>query len=255
MPRSLPLTTQPSQYRATRETNFPTPSSALSCSPREAARCCMGPSVQALWIAAPNASGGSFRICFRPTPTPSACTRCAWSNWSRKQGVMTVGTPARSAAIVVPAPPWCTVQATSGKSHSWDTPAVKNMFFSAYSTSLGSFVLPLRASRLSPAQPLKTTARPPQCRSARAASSTMWPPPLHVMLPQPMYTGGSPSSRNWRRRSRTAGPPKASGSSSCLPSSKIQNPVKFQDSASCRSSGDMISFRSLVVPSSLSGDV
>lgn len=39
--------------------------------------------------------------------------------WSKQTGVMHVGTPARSAAAVVPHPPWCTLQAVRGNNHSY----------------------------------------------------------------------------------------------------------------------------------------
>ena len=50
---------------------------------------------------------------------------------SSATGVMTVGTPALRAVAVVPEPPWWTVHAHRGKSHSWGAFAAKKMFLSA----------------------------------------------------------------------------------------------------------------------------
>src|SRR5664280_772555 len=50
-------------------------------------------------------------------PAPSSWMRRPWYGWSTPKATTALGTPARSASAVVPAPPWWMMAAICGKSH------------------------------------------------------------------------------------------------------------------------------------------
>jgi hypothetical protein len=93
-----------------------------------------------------------------------------------------VGTPARSAADVVPAPPWWITPATRGRSQSCGAASSAN---TSSPSSPGS----------SAPQPVSSTARTRACRQARATSFVAVAGSRVVMLPKPMHTGFSPDAR------------------------------------------------------------
>mmetsp|Transcript_32338 Transcript_32338/g.87655 ORF Transcript_32338/g.87655 Transcript_32338/m.87655 type:complete len:204 (+) Transcript_32338:74-685(+) len=66
-------------------------------------------------------------------PQPSFMTNSAHWNWSMPKGVTIVGTPARSATCVVPAPPWCSVRQQRGISHSCEATSRKSTLVLMYS--------------------------------------------------------------------------------------------------------------------------
>src|ERR1700735_5527626 len=70
-------------------------------------------------IAAPSDSADGFLYGTAFGPAPRAVTRLAQNGWSVITGTLTVGTPARNPAGVVPAPALWTTAAIGGNSQSW----------------------------------------------------------------------------------------------------------------------------------------
>ena len=91
--------------RSTSSTARATPSSARMRAPRSAARRRTSPSPVTVRIAAARRSVVSRVRRMGAGPTPSSLRRLPQKNWSAKNGTVTAGTPARSPADVVPAPP------------------------------------------------------------------------------------------------------------------------------------------------------
>jgi len=100
--------------------------------------------------------------------------------WSPLNGHTTEGTPARTAAAVVPDPPWWTATGHRGSTALWSTERTVR----------------LRSSRLSTAsrKPAGTSARTPGARHIAATSDSSAAGSGTGMLPNPTYTGAEPPS-------------------------------------------------------------
>ncbi|MCZ7679436.1 MAG: hypothetical protein M5U28_12015 [Sandaracinaceae bacterium] len=93
------------RMRSSTATAADTPSSARRRAPRRAARARSASSARARSIARAKRADVSRARGIGSGPTPSAATRAAQNGWSIVNGTTTLGTPARKAAPVVPAPP------------------------------------------------------------------------------------------------------------------------------------------------------
>mmetsp|Transcript_63739 Transcript_63739/g.164088 ORF Transcript_63739/g.164088 Transcript_63739/m.164088 type:complete len:242 (-) Transcript_63739:1158-1883(-) len=117
--RHLPVSTSFSVKSSTICTALRRPPSVRSFSLKALALSLIFLSVTHLLIAVARSATVTLENCLNAMPTPLLAASMELSNWSKATGVMTVGTPLRRAAAVVPEPPWWTVAKHCGKSHSW----------------------------------------------------------------------------------------------------------------------------------------
>nr|WP_164929022.1 type I-D CRISPR-associated helicase Cas3' [Gloeobacter violaceus] len=154
-----------------------TPFSSRICTPRSAARARILSSATVWRIESARRSCVRRARAIGVGPAPSAATRAPQKGWSMVKGTTRAGTPARSAAPVVPAPPWCTTAVTRGKSQSLGRASAKNT----------SSAQPREAS---PPHPQSSTARTPALRTAPSTSAVTAAGSSFAMLPKPILTTG-----------------------------------------------------------------
>ena len=119
-----------------------------------------------IYIASTSSSTRIFDRAFeKPKPAPEARRYLELFHWSPKIGVITAGIPARSAACVVPMPPWWTMHLHLGSSHACGASATKSTLCLAKSRSS-------RASATAASKRPSRSCCPSSCSRAHPPIST-----------------------------------------------------------------------------------
>ena len=117
-------------------------------------------------------------------PAPRLRATSPQKCWSPKKGTTSVGSPARSDASSVPAPPWCTAAAHRGISQPWGQGPSARTRGDAVAAPAASDQPLWKSTRTSAASAAATTVS----QSAAGSSTTM--------DPKPTSAGFSPAARN-----------------------------------------------------------
>src|SRR5439155_23302304 len=113
-------------------------------------------------------------------PAPACTTRAALSGWSCPSGATTSGTPAASALITVPCPPWLSTAEQYGSTSAWRTQRRTDTLAGARITA-GSIAGPVVTS--------PRTGSRPSASATRCSNSSSC---LITVLLRPTRTSGRP---------------------------------------------------------------
>ncbi len=138
-----------------------------------------------------NRSAVHLRAATGAAASPRRCRRAPQKGWSARKGTTTAGSPARTTACTVPAPPWWTAATHRGRTSSCGTERRSSTSSPRRSSGTSMPPHPVVISVRSPARRAAVTTARPRAMGSPAA-----------IEPKPAYNT-SPASRNIRTSSST----------------------------------------------------